>query len=62
MAAPLLEGNPQAVRTVRAFEAAPMDYVRKLFDTNTFGTMAMVQAVIPQMRARRAWSSTSPPA
>ena len=30
-----------------------MDYVRKLFDTNTFGTMAMVQAVIPQMRARR---------
>ncbi|UFM65964.1 SDR family NAD(P)-dependent oxidoreductase [Paracoccus sp. MA] len=30
-----------------------MDYVRKLFDTNTFGTMVMVQAVIPQMRARR---------
>ena len=30
-----------------------MDHVRKVFETNTFGMMAMVQAVIPQMRARR---------
>jgi len=45
--------NNAGIGLVGAFEAAPMDYVRKLFDTNTFGTMAMVQAVIPQMRARR---------
>lgn len=31
-----------------------MRTVREVFETNTFGTMAMVQAVIPQMRARRA--------
>lgn len=30
-----------------------MDYIRKIFDTNTFGTMAMVQTLIPQMRVRR---------
>jgi len=45
--------NNAGIGLVGAFEAAPMDYVRKLFDTNTFGTMAMVQAVLPQMRARR---------
>jgi len=37
-----------------AFEATPMATVREIFETNTFGTMAMVQAVIPQFRARRA--------
>jgi NAD(P)-dependent dehydrogenase (short-subunit alcohol dehydrogenase family) len=31
-----------------------MALVRQLFDTNTIGVMAMCQAVIPQMRARRA--------
>ena len=46
--------NNAGIGLVGAFEAAPMDYVRRLFDTNTFGTMAMIQAVIPQMRARRA--------
>lgn len=45
--------NNAGIGLVGAFEAAPMDYVRKIFETNTFGTMAMVQAVIPQMRARR---------
>jgi NAD(P)-dependent dehydrogenase (short-subunit alcohol dehydrogenase family) len=30
-----------------------MDTVRELFETNTFGVMAMTQAVLPQMRARR---------
>ena len=34
-----------------AFEATPMTTVRDIFDTNTFGTMAMTQAVLPQMRA-----------
>ncbi|CAN7268090.1 SDR family oxidoreductase [Pseudoxanthomonas sp. LjRoot168] len=37
-----------------AFEATPMSTVREIFETNTFGTMAMVQAVIPAFRARRA--------
>ncbi len=45
--------NNAGIGLVGAFEAAPMDYVRKLFETNTFGTMATVQAAIPQMRARR---------
>lgn len=45
--------NNAGIGLVGAFEAAPMDYIRKLFETNTFGTMAMVQALIPQMRARR---------
>jgi short-subunit dehydrogenase len=39
---------------VGAFEATPMSTVRELFDTNTFGTMAMTQAVLPQFRSRRA--------
>ncbi|PZR00519.1 MAG: short-chain dehydrogenase/reductase [Cereibacter sphaeroides] len=45
--------NNAGIGGVGAFEVTPMAHVRKLFDTNTFGTMAMTQAVIPQMRARR---------
>ncbi|WP_332742682.1 SDR family oxidoreductase [Hydrogenophaga sp.] len=36
-----------------AFEATPMSTVREIFETNTFGTMAMTQAALPQFRARR---------
>lgn len=36
-----------------AFEATPMATVRDIFETNTFGTMAMTQAVLPLFRARR---------
>ena len=36
-----------------AFEATPMATVREVFETNTFGVMAMTQAVVPQLRARR---------
>src|SRR5499427_5101039 len=36
-----------------AFEVTPMSTVRELFETNTFGVMAMTQAVLPQFRARR---------
>lgn len=45
--------NNAGIGVVGAFEATPMAYVRKVFETNTFGVMAMTQAVIPQFRARR---------
>ncbi|TPE61363.1 SDR family oxidoreductase [Sandaracinobacter neustonicus] len=45
--------NNAGIGTVGAFEVTPMAHIRKLFDTNTFGVMAMSQAVIPQMRERR---------
>lgn len=45
--------NNAGIGVVGAFEATPMSHVRKVFNTNTFGVMAMTQAVIPQMRARR---------
>ncbi|MCW5118107.1 SDR family oxidoreductase [Burkholderia cenocepacia] len=35
-------------------ELMPLDTVRALFDTNTIGTIAMTQAVLPQFRARGA--------
>ena len=46
--------NNAGIGVVGAFEATPMAHIRKVFETNTFGVMAMVQAVIPRMRARRA--------
>lgn len=45
--------NNAGIGAVGAFEATPMATVRELFETNTFGVMAVTQAVIPQMRARR---------
>lgn len=46
--------NNAGIGLFGAFEATPMATVRELFETNTFGTMAMCQAVLPQFRARRA--------
>jgi len=37
-----------------AAEATPMATVREVFETNTFGVIAMCQAVIPQLRSRGA--------
>ena len=34
-------------------EATPMATVREVFETNTFGTIAMTQAVVPQFRQRK---------
>jgi NAD(P)-dependent dehydrogenase (short-subunit alcohol dehydrogenase family) len=34
-------------------EVTPMATVRQLFETNTFGTIAMTQAVVPQFRQRK---------
>lgn len=45
--------NNAGIGVVGAFEATPLSHIRKVFDTNTFGVMAMTQAVIPQMRARQ---------
>jgi NAD(P)-dependent dehydrogenase (short-subunit alcohol dehydrogenase family) len=45
--------NNAGIGVVGAFEATAMSHVRKVFDTNTFGVMAMTQAIIPQMRERR---------
>ena len=45
--------NNAGIGMVGAFEASPMSHVRKLFETNTLGVMAMTQAIIPQLRGRR---------
>ncbi len=45
--------NNAGIGLLGAFEVTPMATVRELFETNTFGVMAMTQAVLPQLRARR---------
>jgi len=45
--------NNAGIGVVGAFEATPMSTTREVFDTNTFGVMAMTQAVLPRFRARR---------
>jgi NAD(P)-dependent dehydrogenase (short-subunit alcohol dehydrogenase family) len=45
--------NNAGIGLLGAFEATPMATTRELFETNTFGVMAMTQAVLPQFRARR---------
>ena len=45
--------NNAGIGAVGAFEPTPMATVRELFETNTFGVMAMTQAVLPQFRARK---------
>ena len=46
--------NNAGIGVVGAFEATPIATVREVFETNTFGVMAVTQAVLPQFRARRA--------
>jgi NAD(P)-dependent dehydrogenase (short-subunit alcohol dehydrogenase family) len=46
--------NNAGIGLFGAFEVTPMTTVRELFETNTFGVMAVTQAVLPQLRARRA--------
>jgi NAD(P)-dependent dehydrogenase (short-subunit alcohol dehydrogenase family) len=45
--------NNAGIGVIGVFEATPMATVRDVFETNTFGAMAMTQAVLPQFRARR---------
>lgn len=46
--------NNAGIGWLNAVEGTPMRVVRDVFETNTFGTIAMIQAVVPQFRARRA--------
>jgi NAD(P)-dependent dehydrogenase (short-subunit alcohol dehydrogenase family) len=46
--------NNAGIGLFGALEVTPMQTVREVFETNTFGVMAMTQAVLPQFRARRA--------
>src|SRR6185436_12009047 len=45
--------NNAGIGLLGAFEVTPMSTVREIFETNTFGVMAMTQAVLPKFRARR---------
>ena len=45
--------NNAGIKVIGAFEATPMATAREVFETNTFGVIAMTQAVVPQLRARR---------
>lgn len=44
--------NNAGIGLMGAFEATPLSTVREVFETNTFGVMAMIQAVLPRFRAR----------
>ena len=45
--------NNAGIGLFGAFEVTPLATTREVFETNTFGVMAMTQAVLPQFRARR---------
>ncbi|MBK1838519.1 SDR family oxidoreductase [Azospirillum sp. YIM B02556] len=45
--------NNAGIGLLGALEGVTMDSVREIFATNTFGTMAMTQAMLPQFRARK---------
>ncbi len=46
--------NNAGIGTMGALEGVPMARVRALFETNTFGTIALTQAILPQFRAQGA--------
>ena len=45
--------NNAGIGWMNVVEGTPGDTLRDLFETNTFGTIAMMQAVLPQFRERR---------
>lgn len=45
--------NNAGIGYLNAVEGTPMDSAREIFETNTIGTMATIQAVLPQMRERK---------
>ncbi|MEO6920260.1 MAG: SDR family oxidoreductase [Collimonas sp.] len=46
--------NNAGIGLLGALEGTSMETVREVFETNTFGTMAVTQAVLPQFRQRKA--------
>jgi NAD(P)-dependent dehydrogenase (short-subunit alcohol dehydrogenase family) len=46
--------NNAGIGMLAALEGTSMQVARELFETNTFGTIAMTQAVLPQFRERKA--------
>jgi NAD(P)-dependent dehydrogenase (short-subunit alcohol dehydrogenase family) len=45
--------NNAGIGWLNALEGTSMEVIRRLFETNTFGTMAMTRAVLPAFRERR---------
>ncbi|CDM62340.1 MULTISPECIES: SDR family oxidoreductase [Rhizobium] len=45
--------NNAGIGWLNALEGTSMDTLRHIFETNTLGTMAMTQAVLPQFRQRK---------
>jgi NAD(P)-dependent dehydrogenase (short-subunit alcohol dehydrogenase family) len=45
--------NNAGIGLIGALEATTMEKVREIFETNTFGVIAMTKAVIPQFRTRK---------
>lgn len=46
--------NNAGIGWLNALEGTPIDMAQSIFETNTIGTMRMIQAVLPQFRARKA--------
>lgn len=46
--------NNAGIGVLNALEGISMDIAREIFETNTLGTIAMTQAVLPQFRQRKA--------
>jgi NAD(P)-dependent dehydrogenase (short-subunit alcohol dehydrogenase family) len=45
--------NNAGIGLLNAVEGTPLEMIRDIFETNTFGVMAMARAVLPQFRERR---------
>ncbi len=46
--------NNAGIGLLNALEGVSLETIREVFETNVFGLMAMIQAVLPQFRARKA--------
>jgi NAD(P)-dependent dehydrogenase (short-subunit alcohol dehydrogenase family) len=46
--------NNAGIGMLNALEGVTLEQIRELYETNLFGTMALIQAVLPQMRERKA--------
>ncbi|QGY31799.1 SDR family oxidoreductase [Pantoea cypripedii] len=46
--------NNAGIGVLTSLEGTPMSTIREVFETNTLGTIALTQAIVPQFRAKRA--------